>query len=215
MRGALSICSQLRDLGETILFIQRFCSLTCEMGQWLNHQVLLLDFGLQFIFRSPHYSFRFPAALEITSQECVQPDDKRLKCGGWELRAPAVPLFSSGLNTRQREKGGPKGWDPGGREFRRVPWSWTERAFGRATHGSYISSANAFHAARDSRKLRSARHAGEAEFPARRTPLPLHAAENPRPQVPPGREVLHRLLALTSANSPASPQLGMEDRPYF
>ena len=57
--------------------------------------------------------------------------------------------------------------------------------------------------------------AGEAEFPARRSPLPLHAAENPRPQVPPGREVLHRLLGLTSANSPASPQLGREDRLFL
>ena len=135
--------------------------------------------------------------------------------GGVRTQGAAVTLFSSGLNTREREKGGPKGWDPGGREFRRVPWSWTERAFGRATHGSYISSANAFHAAQDSRELRSARPAGEAEFPARRTPLPLHAAENPRPQVPPGREVLHRLLDLTSANSPASPQLGREDRLFL
>lgn len=184
------------------------------MGQWINRQALLLDFEPQFIFRSPLYSFRFPAALGITSHG-VQPDVKRLKCGGWELRAPAVPLFSPGLYAGEREMGGPKGWDPGGRELRRVPWSWAERAFGRATHGSSTSSANGFHAARDSRELRSARPTGEAEFPAGRTPLPLHAAENPRPQVPPGREVLHRLLALTSANSSASPQPGREDRPYF
>lgn len=65
-----------------------------------------------------------------------------------------------------------------------------ERGFGRATQGRYTSSANAFHAARDSRELRSARPAGEAEFPAGRTPLPLNAAEKPRPQLPPGREVL-------------------------
>lgn len=65
-----------------------------------------------------------------------------------------------------------------------------ERAFGRATHGRYTTSANAFHGARDGRELRSARPAGEAEFPAGLTPLPLNAAEKPRPQVPPGREVL-------------------------
>lgn len=65
-----------------------------------------------------------------------------------------------------------------------------ERGFGRATHGRYTSSADAFHAARDSRELRSARPAGEAEFPAGLTPLPLNAAEKPRPQVPPGRKVL-------------------------
>lgn len=51
MKGALSICSQLRDLGEMILLIQR--SFTCEMSQWINRQALLLDFGPQFIFRSP------------------------------------------------------------------------------------------------------------------------------------------------------------------
>ena len=188
MRGALSICSQLRDLGEMILLIQRFCSLTCEMGQWLNHQVLLLDFGLQFIFRSPHYSFRFPAALGITSQERVQPDDKRLKCGGgWELRAPRSPSLARDWTRVKGRREVPRAGIQAA-EFRRVPWSWTERAFGRATHGSYISSANAFHAARDSRELRSARPAGEAEFPARRIPLPLQAAENPRPQVPPGRK---------------------------
>lgn len=98
------------------------------MSQWINRQALLLDFEPQFIFRSPLYSFRFPAALGITSHG-VQPDVKRLKCGGWELRAPAVPLFSPGLYAGEREMGGPKGWDPGGRELRRVPWSWAERAF--------------------------------------------------------------------------------------
>ena len=122
-------------------------------------------------FPQPLYSFRFPAALGITSHG-VQPDVKRLKCGGWELRAPAVRLFSPGLYAGERKMGGPKGWDPGGRELRCVPWCWAERAFGRATHGSSTSSANGFHAARDSRELRSARPtASGAPWPGSTSPF--------------------------------------------
>ena len=107
--------------------------------------------------------------------------------GGGELRAPRSPSLARDWTRVKGRREVPRAGIQAA-EFRRVPWSWTERAFGRATHGSYISSANAFHAARDSRELRSARPAGEAEFPARRIPLPLQAAENPRPQVPPGRK---------------------------
>lgn len=36
--------------------------LTCEMGQWLKLQALLLDFTLQSISCSPFYSLSFPVA---------------------------------------------------------------------------------------------------------------------------------------------------------
>lgn len=179
------------------------------MSQWINRQALLLDFEPQFIFRSPLYSFRFPAALGITG--CQETEMWRVGTQG--ARGP--PLQPGTVCGR---KGDGRSQGVGSRRQRAPPRSVVlgrKSLRGRATHGSSTSSANGFHAARDSRELRSARPTGEAEFPAGRTPLPLHAAENPRPQVPPGREVLHRLLALTSANSSASPQPGREDRPYF
>ena len=103
--------------------------------------------------------------------------------------APAIPPLQPGTCRRVR---GTREVAKAEIQAARVPprSPVLERAFGRATHGRYTTSANAFHAARDSRELRSARPAGEAEFPAGLTPLPLNAAEKPRPQVPPGRDVL-------------------------
>lgn len=131
-------------------------------------------------------------------------------------QAPAVPLFSPGLYVHERERWEvPRGGDPGGRELRRVPWSWAERAFLGPPTAAPPAQLPGFHAACDSRELRSARPTGEAEFPAGRTPSPTPRRREPAPQVPPGREVLHRLLALTSANSSASPQPGRRPPEHF
>lgn len=162
------------------------------MGQWLNHQILLLDFGLQSTPRSPFYSLRFPSCLGITSHEDVHRVTRDWNAG-WELRAPAVPSPARDCTWVKEGR-----WQGLGSTRPRAPPR--SRVLGRKSRREgqprpclgYTGSTAVSTPPAPLARLGS---------PAGRTPLPLHATETPRPQVPSGREVLHHLLDLTSAKT--------------
>lgn len=83
----------------------------CEMGQWLDLQVLLLDFILQSISYSPFYSLWFPAAEQSPH---IKVSTGRLR-PKWGLRTQcARDQFSSpGLHVSERRREVARSWAGG------------------------------------------------------------------------------------------------------